>query len=587
MTASGRIALRGIPASHGVAVGPVVMLDRRRGPVPRHSVEPHEVASEVQRLRAAIEASRQEIEAVRASIGEAAYSDYGPILEAHLLMHRDDLLVDAACRRIEHGRINAEWALRRTVDELKAPLEQAGSGYFRERAADVEHVGEHIRRHLLGERSVLPPVDAPSILVASDLSPADAARLLRSKIRGLVTATGGATGHTALLARALEIPAVVGVVGVLAAVDAGEPAIVDGFSGEVVFRPDAEEVGRAASRASRHMTFVRGLRARHDSPDVTADGLPFEVWANIELPAEAALVAHDQAPGVGLYRTEFLYLGREEAPDEDEQTRVYTDVVSVLAPRPVVFRTFDLGGDKLPAHAAPCANPALGLRAIRLSLVDPEFFRGQVRAILRAAAAGSAKLMFPLVSTLTELRDARALVDQCADDLEREGVAFSRVPIGLMIEVPSAALMAHALAAEADFFSVGTNDLVQYTLAVDRGDARVAGLARNLDPAVLRLLDMTARAADGASIGLSMCGDMASDPVALPVVLGLGYRRLSVALSARPLVREVARRVSLERARGVAEEALAAGTAEEVRALLISAFASDLGDLWREEGIDA
>ncbi|NOY92708.1 MAG: phosphoenolpyruvate--protein phosphotransferase [Deltaproteobacteria bacterium] len=586
MSVSGRVALRGIPASHGVAVGPVVMLDRSRGPVPRHTIEPAQVSAEIERLRAAIEASRQEIEAVRDSLAESAHSDYGLILEAHLLMHRDELLVDAACRRIQRGKINAEWALRRTVDELKLPLEQAGSGYFRERAADVEHVGQHIQRHLTGEGSVLPPVDAPSILIATDLSPADAARLLRSEIRGLVTATGGATGHTALLARALEIPAVVGVRGVLAAVDAGEPAIVDGLSGEVVLRPDPAEVGRAASRAARHMAFVRGLRERHDSPDVTADGVPFEGWANIELPAEAALVAHDEAPGIGLYRTEFLYLGREQAPSEDEQTRIYSDVVSVMAPGAVVFRTFDLGGDKLPAHAAPCANPALGLRAIRLSLADPDFFREQVRAILRAGAAGSAKLMFPLVSTLSELRQARALVERCASELEAEGVAFSRLPVGLMIEVPSAALMAQTLAAEVDFFSVGTNDLVQYTLAVDRGDARLAPLASSLDPAVLRLLDMTARAAEGASIGLSMCGDMASDPIALPLVLGLGYRRLSVPLSSRPLVREVARRVRLEQARELATEALGVATAEEVRALLVAGFGAQLGELWREEGLE-
>jgi len=561
------------------------MLDRRRGPVPRHAIQPSDVSAEVGRLRAAIEDSRREIKEVRESLGESADSDYGLILEAHMMMHRDELLVDAACGRIENGLINAEWALRRTVDELKAPLEAAGSPYFRERAADVEHVGQHIQRHLGGEGTFLPPVDKPSILIASDLSPADAARLLRSEIRGLVTASGGATGHTALLARALEIPAVVGVRGVLAAVDAGEPAIVDGFHGEVVLRPAPQEVAQAAARAARHMTFVGELKAKNRAPDVTQDGLPFEVWANIELPAEAALVADDEAPGIGLYRTEFLYLGREDEPDEEEQQRVYADVVGVLAPRPVVFRTFDLGGDKLPAHAAPCANPALGFRAIRLALEDLGFFRRQVRAILRASSKGSAKLMFPLVSTVEEFRRARALVEDCAQELEREGQAFSRVPIGLMIEVPSAALMAEALAAEADFFSVGTNDLVQYTLAVDRGDSRVASLARCLDPAILRLLEMTARAADAASIGLSMCGDMASDPVALPAVLGLGYRRLSVPLASRPLVREVARRVSLERARDVVKTALTLPTADDVHALMVENFGEALGELWREEGI--
>lgn len=583
-----RTVLQGIPASHGMAVGPATVLAPSSRWVPRWHVAPSRIEDEVARLREAIEASRAEIEHVREGLGDDVEADYRLILDAHLLMHRDELIMDAALRAIRKDRLNAEWALRRTVDDLVRQLEGAGSGYFRERAQDIEHVGQHIMRWLRHEGAAVPEIDGPTILVAEDLSPADAARLARTPVLGVVTDLGTATSHTAILARALEIPAVVGVTDVTRRVGDGDVVIVDALRGRVVLDADDAEQESARARAQRYRRFTRELRAKRVDAVVTTDGERIELDANVELPAEAALAMDAGAEGIGLYRTEFLYLERLTPPTEDEQAQVYADVVEVTAPRTVTFRTYDLGGDKLPkSERLPrTANPALGLRALRLLLARPELLRSQVRAVLRASAHGPVRLMFPLVTTVEDLRRARRIVDEVRSELSAEGVPHGEVPVGIMIEVPSAALVAEALAKESDFFSVGTNDLVQYTLALDRSNPQVAHLARTLDPAVLRLLDMTARAAERAGAPLSMCGDMAADPFAIPIVVGLGYRTLSMPYSSLPLVREVIGRISMVEAREAAGDALACGEVAEVERLVADRFGRALGDLWREEGIE-
>jgi phosphotransferase system enzyme I (PtsI) len=551
-------------------------------------VAPGETDGEVQRLRHAIEESRRELQSVRESLTEEHQHDYGLILDAHLMMHRDELVVDSAAQMIRDDQINAEWALRRTLDSLEGQLRQAGPAYFRERAQDVEHVGQHILRHLTGSKDDIPAVQAGSVVVADDLSPADAARLLGTSVQGIAVSLGTATSHTAILARALEVPAVVGVGQVLSDVEPGDTLVADGLRGMVIVHPEPEERERAQARGERYRTFTKRLRAQRDAPYTTRDGTPFELYANVELPAEASLAVSEGAQGIGLYRTEFLYLGRRHAPSEEEQLRIYSDVVQNMAPRPVVFRTCDLGGDKLPVRErrSPGGNPALGMRAIRLSLARPHLFATQVRAILRAAAEGAVEIMLPLVSTLEELREARELIDRHYAELLDEGLSARRARVGIMIEVPSAALMADELAAECDFFSVGTNDLVQYTLARDRGDPDVAGQSSPLHPAVLRLLDRTARAANGRDLPLSMCGNMAGDPVALPLVLGLGFHRLSVAVGSIGLAREIARRIEVEEAEAVAQQALVQHGPQEVRRLVIQRFRGVLEDLWEEQGID-
>lgn len=579
--------LRGIPTSGGVGVGTAVMLDHRGPLFRRRHVTEQSVPTEIGRLRRAIEASRKEIEEVRVSLPDEHQAEYGLILDAHLMMHRDELVVDMAVRTIEKERINAEWALRRTVDGLKGQLRGAGSDYFRERADDIEHVAQHILRHLTGTAEIRGPIEGPSVVVARDLSPADAARLLGTEVQGLVTFFGSTTSHTAILARTLEIPAVVGVTRLLGLIDSGDTLIVDALHGEVILHPSPEEAEQARARGERYRAFTGRLRALRDTPSATRDGEAVTLLANVELPAEAALAATEGAEGIGLYRTEFLYLDRPNLPSEQEQLKVYTDVVHVMGEHPVVFRTFDLGADKLPMgdRLPRSPNPALGQRALRLSLARPELLKAQLRAILRAAAEGNVRIMFPLVTRVDELRRAKALVEECADELDREGHAHGPIKIGTMIEVPSAALMADALAVECDFFSVGTNDLIQYTLALDRGNPEVAYQAQALDPAVLKLLAATARAAKSHGIQLTMCGDMAADPVALPVVIGLGYRRLSVPVAFFGLAREIVRRLRCDQAREAAEAALELPTAADVRSLVLERFCDVLGDLWEEQGI--
>lgn len=582
------VHLPGIAAAQGVAVGPVVVLDRRGASIHRRRLAEDAIEAEVGRFHAAVEGSRAEIEQVRAGLPPEQMADYGVVLDAHLLMHGDALFVDATIVRIREGAINAEWALRRTVDALKAPLLRASSAYFRERADDIEHVGQHVLRELSGGEVEWPSIEDGSVLAVSDLSPADAARLLRSGVAGLATVAGSATGHTALLARALEIPAVVGVTNLLASIEAGEQLIVDGLEGHVIVDADADELARAEARGARYREFASRLRARSAEPTATVDGVDVEVWANIELALEAPLVVEAGATGIGLFRTEYLYLDRDAAPSEDEQAAIYEEVVRAVAPKPVVFRTFDLGGDKLPAGGLTrTQNPALGRRAIRLSLAHPKMLRDQVRAVLRAATLGSVSLMFPLVSSASELRRARAVVEQCRAELEAEGVAHGAVPVGIMVEVPSAAVLADVLARECDFFSVGTNDLVQYTLAADRSDAQVADIADAMEPAVLRLLDMTARAAQAADIPLSMCGDMAADPFALPLVIGLGYRRVSVPPASLPLVREVVRRLDVGEAEAAAQVALGLDGAGAVHRLVIDRFGDTLSDIWKRGAEEA
>lgn len=586
----GRLSFRGIAASPGIALGPAFRVDSGQAVVPRRRITTAEVDLEVARLQAALEASRRELEELRDEVGDGAGADHGLILDAHLMMHRDELLADATFARIRDRRINAEWALREILDALAARLGAASSGYFRERVADVEHVGAHILRYLQptpgGGADGLP--EGPVVLVARDLTPADAARLFRHEVQGVVTSLGSATGHTAILARALAIPAVVGVTDLTRVVAEGEELIVDALRGEVVAGGAPEEREQARGRARRYLAFRHGLEDKADPDAATRDGVAVELTANVDLPDEVPHVRRSGARGVGLYRTEFLFLDRVEPPTEEAQLAAYVRVVEELAPHPVVFRTCDLGADKLmPGDVTlRSQNPALGLRALRLSLARPADFRIQLRAILRAAAHGTVRLMFPMVATVAELRQAKAHLAAVRQELIDAGVSHGDPEIGVVVEVPSAAIRAEQLARECDFFSVGTNDLVQYTLALDRLNPWVADLARNLDPAVLRLIEMTVTAARRAHRRPpSICGDMASDPLALPLVVGLGVRCLSTPFTAVPLVRETVRRLRADEATRVAQAALGLDDAASVEALVRREFAPVLGDLWEEQGL--
>lgn len=577
--------LVGAPASPGVVIGRVVMLDRRKVQVPRRHIDESEVEPEVARLRTALEAARGQLRAIRAGLPADA-QDHALILDAHLLMLDDALLVDEAETAIRVEKVNAEWGLRRSVEQIKALFEKADDDYFRERRSDVDFVGERVLRQLMGQAQEVPKARAeasnePTILVAHELSPADTASLRTKGFAGFVTDVGSATSHTAILARALELPAVVGAQGATKFLANGDRIIVDGLKGVVIVRPNAEQFAAAEARRRRYATFVRSLDAHRDQPSCMQCGTPVALRANIELPTEALMAREQGADGVGLYRTEFLYIDRRQPPSEEEQSEVYRAVVKAMGGRPVTLRTFDIGGDKFStAFRLPKEmNPALGLRAVRLALREREVFRAQLRAMLRAAEIGPVRIMVPMIATVAELRAAKAELELAKQELRARGAKAPDVPLGIMVETPSAVFIADLLAKESAFFSIGTNDLVQYSLAIDRGNEHVAYLARPLDPAILRAIHRTAQSAREAAIPCALCGAMASDLLSAPLLVGLGVSELSVDPAAVPAVKAALSRVSLREARDVALRAIDLPTADEVEQLVRDCFGPKLSDL--------
>jgi len=564
---TGPARLKGIAASIGVAVGPARVIGRERRRLSCRRIEDAAISSELARFEQAVSRSRDEIEAAKQELTERHGSTYAPILDVYLLMHGDALLIDATSEAIRNDRINAEWALSRVTERLKKPLLEDASSYFQERARDIEHVREHLLRHLGGEHRSEPSTEVPTVLIAHDLTPADAVRMLAPPTVGLVTEMGAGSSHTAILARTFGVPAVVGLGPLPIEIEDDEVVLVDGFAGEVTVGPSAEERRAAETRRDRFNAFVKAERT---TSAVTRDGVSISVMANVELPSEVGAALENGAEGIGLYRTEFMCLDHVEPPCEDEQLEVYRGVVAAMAPKRVVFRTFDWRGDKR-------------LRAHDLGERERAWLKTQINAVLRASGEGSVALMFPMVATVDEFCRARALVEECRSGLSDERARSAELPIGMMVEVPSAALLAERFAQHADFFAVGTNDLAHYTLAFDRRDSRSA--AKPLDPAVLGLLDRAIAAASDAQMPCSMCGDMAADPVALCLALGLGYRQISVPVRVVPLVRAVIRNVDLQVAAEVARDALRCGSADAVRELVIDRLDAHLGALWKEQGI--
>jgi phosphotransferase system enzyme I (PtsI) len=562
-----RVRFKGVAASIGVAVGPARVLGRERRRLSHRRIADTEIPAELDRFTQAVSKSRAEIESAKQELTERHGSAYAPILDVYLLMHGDALLIDATSEAIRNDGVNAEWALSRVTERLKKPLLENASAYFQERARDVDHVREHLLRQLRGEGPAEHSVDGPTVLIADDLSPADAVRMLAPPTVGLVTEMGARSSHTAILARTFGVPAVVGVGRLPTEIEDDELVLVDGFAGEVTVRASPEEQREAEARRDR---FTALLEAERSSKAVTRDGVAISVTANVELPSEVPAALENGAEGIGLYRTEFMCLDRSEPPSEEEQLELYRGVVGDMAPNPVVFRTFDWRGDKR-------------LRTNDLGEHERAWLKTQIRALLRASVGGSVSLMFPMVSTVEELREARQLVEDCRESLSREESSAADPPVGMMVEVPSAALLAERFAPHADFFAVGTNDLAHYALGFDRRDSRSA--ARPFDPAVLDLLQRAVTAAGDAGIPCSMCGDMASDPVALGLALGLGYRQVSVPASILPLARAVIRNVDLGVAAEAAREALRCSSADAVRELIIDRLDKDLGALWKEQGI--
>jgi phosphotransferase system enzyme I (PtsI) len=547
-------------------VGRAWTVDRRKVRTPRRTVEAGDAAAEAERLEAALEASARQVQEVRAKVSRSDGAEHLAIIDVHIAMLRDPALVDEARRLIREECVNAEWAVKRAIRKIKGAF-STDDEFFRERRTDVDHVGERIVKNLLGQATDAeerPPEG--SIVVARDLSPADTALLLHDrKVVGLVTDAGGVTSHTAIVARALEIPAVVGVGRASSLVERGDWLVVDGNRGIVVRDPTpGERADYEAARAAQQEREVELARLK-DLPAETTDGVGLGMVGNIEFAEEITGLLQHGGEGIGLYRTEFLYIGQDELPTEEAQYREYRRILEAMGDRPVTVRTFDLGGDKLPSGQRDHAeNPALGLRAVRYCLRHPDLFRAQLRALLRAAEHGNLRIMVPMVSGVAEVRAAKRMLAEAREELRREGLETRLPPFGVMVELPSAALVADRLAAEVEFLSIGTNDLIQYTIGVDRQNKDVAYLYKPLHLAVLRSLRFVCEAGRKAGIPVSMCGEMAGEPLYALVVVGLGFSELSMNGPSIPIVKKVIRAASAAAGRRLVERLLNLTSADEI-----------------------
>jgi len=572
----------GIATSPGIAVGRLRVFDRRHLAVEEYPVSQEGVSAEVERFKAGVARTCDELSALKEKLKATAGDDHLFFIDTHLLILADERLFSETVAHIETDLINAECALRRTLHKYREFFDGIDDLYLRERISDVETVIEKILRNMAGKphAPILSDGDH-TIIAAHDLSPADILQMDRSHIIGMVTEIGGKTSHASILARAFELPAVAGVDGIADMVLDGASVILDGLTGDVIVNPDNDTFLEYLQR-KRHYEYVESeLLKLAALPPETRDGHRIQLKGNVEVPEEGPSVLRHGGEGVGLYRTEILFMNRQEMPGEEEQYQVYAAMQRAVAPHPLTFRTLDAGGDKLldgMSHATE-QNPALGVRAIRLALRMPDEFKKQLRAILRVSAQGDVRIMFPMISGLDELRNARALLDQAMAELDAEGIAFDRsIRVGIMIEIPSAVVVADLLARESDFFSVGTNDLIQYILAIDRSNEHLAHMYQPLHPAVLRSLQRVVEAARHAGIDACICGEMAGDPLYLPVLLGLGFNELSMGATSIPRVKQMLRRCTMERATSIADACARFATAAEADLFLKNTMSSHFPD---------
>jgi phosphoenolpyruvate-protein phosphotransferase (PTS system enzyme I) len=583
-----RIALTGIGVSPGIAIGHVHLVDRRKVRFPTHHIQAREVEAELLRVDAGFVEAQLSLNALKERVIADGGAEHTPILDAHLLMMQDPMLTEGSRRQIVEDRKCAEWAVRSTVREIKRRFDALGDHYFRERRSDIDFVGERVLQALTKDQDkVIDRVPEDAIVVAHDLSPADALALLRRKVRAFVTEVGGATSHTAILARALEIPAVVGCARALEVAGRGDDVVVDGTMGEVVLHPSRVLRAKYRGIARRRQLLDDEVLAELPRPTRTTDGYEVTLLANIELEDEVESALAHGARGVGLYRTEFLYLNHAALPSEEEHALAYTRVLDALEEgQPALFRTFDLGSDKMSARVMTPKedNPAMGLRACRLGLAREDLFRAQLRGMLRATGTGRGSIMFPMISGVSELRQVKALLHDEMDRLEREGVPVWReVPVGIMVELPSAVWVADHLAEECDFFSIGTNDLIQYSLAIDRGNEHVAYLYKPLHISNLRAIRHVIEAGKGAGIPVSLCGEMAADPLCTAVCIALGFKTLSMPQAAIPRVAWAIRRLEKSGADALLERCLSLSTVDEVEAHVHEIMRDILPDLASRE----
>ncbi len=566
--------LRGLGVSPGIAIGPALILEGPSLPVTRMEIAPQAVPSELARFERAARVAMRQLSLLRGRVRREAGEAYARIFHAQMLILKDPALRKDTAAMIRRERVNAEFALRTVLGRYGRLFAGLGEPDLRDRGTDIEDVENRVQMILAGitRRRDLAGLPGGAIVVSAALSPSDAAGLGRARVAGLAIDGGGPTSHAAIIANALGIPAVAGLRTASGKLRTGDLLVLDGALGLVVRNPSPEELRGWHDRRARRAQRGRDLETLRDLPAATSDGVGIRLMANIELPEETAAALRYGAEGIGLYRSEFLYLRQSpNLPDEEQLYGTYRDLAAAMLPHEVVIRTLDLGGDKffagIPGNHEP--NPVLGLRAIRLCLGRPELFRVQLRAALRAGLHGKVRLLLPMVSGIEEIREARAQIDAARREMERDGVPCQpEVPVGVMIEVPAAALCADRLAAEVDYFAIGTNDLIQYTLAIDRNNESVSYLYRPLHPAILALIRRVVEVSSARGLRVSVCGEMAADPVAAVVLIGLGISELSMNPAAIPGVKQVIRSVAARDARSIVDEALELDTAAAIEEMV-------------------
>src|SRR2546427_1606118 len=578
------IRFQGAGVSPGLARGVIHVVRDDLDDVARYHIEPSQIANEIARFEAALVQTRVQILEMQQKIAEAIGAKDAAIFDAHLLVVEDRTLIDEVLRRLEAERCNVEWAFQEVASNYAETLSKIDDPYLRERALDIEDVTRRVIRNLQGKApKAFLALTEPHILVAHNLTPSDTATMNRERVLGIATDLGSRTSHTAIMARSLNIPAIVGLHDITAKLETGQHVLVDGTDGLLIVDPTPETLAHYAEIESKRARVVAQLKELRETRSTTRDGRHIVLSANIELPEDVDAVEANGAEGIGLYRTEFLYLNRNTLPTEDEQYETYRKVAERVRPDPLIIRIFDLGGGKLAPGTVDITdelNPFLGWRAIRFCLENVDIFKTQLRAILRASAVGNVKIMFPMISGLDELRRAVAVLAECREELHSSKIDIAKeIEVGAMIEIPSAAISANVLAREVDFFSIGTNDLIQYALAVDRVNERIAYLYEPTHPAVLRLLKMVADAAHANDIWVGVCGEMAGDVALVPLLLGLGMDELSAGATLVPRVKRAVQSLAIPECQELVEETLKLDTASEILARCLELANKRYGDL--------
>ncbi len=580
------IRLTGVAASPGIALGPVYFMGSDIVSVEARKLESGEVESEVTKFCSAIDKSKQDLQELVQRTSLTIGEESAKIFEVHQLMLEDVMIVDESVRKIREDKVNADQAFLEVMEHFEVSLESIEGEYLKARAADIRDIKRRVIRNIQGDkRPSLASLKEPAIIFAKELTPSDAVNLERENVLGFAMDFGGRTSHTAIMARAIRVPSVVGLKKIGQLIHSGDFVILDGNTGLLIVNPTEETVNEYRNRFSDYKIFKEKLEHLKDLPARTLDGKDIELAANIEFLEEVEEVVNAGGEGVGLFRTEYLYLTNEELPSEEEQFEEYVSIVKALDNKPIIIRTFDLGGDKMPKsiNLPPETNPFLGARGIRLyrEKGGQQLFKTQLRAIVRASAYGKVRIMFPMISCITEVRFCQNMLTEVKLELKKEGLPFSDdIPVGAMIEVPSAAVIADIIARECDFLSIGTNDLVQYSLAVDRGNEHIAYLYQQYNPSVLRLIKNVIEMGHQKGVWVGVCGEMASDPLLTMILIGMGLDEFSVSPVSLLLIKEIVRRVEVGECIDLVEEMINYDTAESVETSLKAFMKQKFSDLY-------